>query len=82
MTDHNQRATELAQLMGQILQMEVDATNLDARLIEDYTADLMDLVDIAEALERRYGVTISNDSISKLVTFGDVLNLLDSKPPV
>ena len=61
--------------------MEVDATNLDARLKDDYGADSMDMVDIAEKMERRYGVKISNDSVSQLRTFGDVLNLLDHKPP-
>ena len=81
MTDHSQRATELAQLIGEIFHAEVDATKLDAHLIDDYGADSMDMVDIAEAMERRYGVKISNDSVTKLRTFGDVLNLLDSKPP-
>lgn len=81
MTDQSQRATELAQLIGEIFNVEVDATKLDARLIDDYGADSMDMVDIAENMERRYGVKISNDSVTKLRTFGDVLNLLDFKPP-
>lgn len=74
-------APQLAQLMSQILHEAVDQAALDPRLVEDYGANSMDIVDIVERVERRFGVKIANDELLLLVTFGDVLSLLVKRLP-
>ncbi len=81
MADATELASELAEMIGNILYEEVDPTALSALLIEDYGANSMDRVDIADQVERRFRVKIANDQISKLVTFGDIVNLVAGQTP-
>lgn len=64
---------QLAELLSQILKVEVAATDSDARLREDYDADSMDLVEIADRLELTFGITVQTDDIPGLRTFGDAV---------
>jgi len=69
-------AAKLADLIGDVLSASVDPTDLDAQLIEAYGANSMDLVDIVEKIERKFSVTVGNDQVLELKTFGDVLRIL------
>jgi len=69
-------AAKLADLIGDVLSASVDPTDLDAQLIEAYGANSMDLVDIVEKIERKFSVTVANDQVLELKTFGDVLRIL------
>ena len=71
--------TQLSELLSGILFETVDPAALNAKLIEDYGANSMDVVDIAERIERKFGITIKNDEIAKLVTFGDVVGAVSRK---
>jgi acyl carrier protein len=41
--------------------------------------DSVDVVSIVSSVERRYRIRLSQQELEKLVTFGDVLDLLESK---
>jgi acyl carrier protein len=73
MSDTVSLTQEVSQWLGEILRKEVDPARLDADLVGDYGADSMDMVDIAEALERKYGIIVSNNEISELCTLQDVV---------
>lgn len=73
MADPNILAQELAEMIGQILRKTIDPTRLDALLIDDYGADSMDMVDIVESMERKYGVVVDNEQLQKLLSLGDVV---------
>ena len=75
-------ADQLAKLMSDILDETVDPGAVSSRLAEDYGANSMDTVEIVEKVERRFNVKISNEEISSLVTFGDVLALVVKRLPV
>ena len=82
MTDPNPLAQELAELIGQILQKQINPSWLDARLVEDYGADSLDLVDIVESMERKYGIVVTNDGVRRLQSLGDVvLTVRDLQAP-
>lgn len=72
MIDSQARANELAELLATILNQPIDPT-FDAHLVEDYGATSMDMVDIVEGLERRFGISIPNREIQTLVRFSDLL---------
>jgi acyl carrier protein len=74
----NNLADDVALVLEDILAERVDPAALDANLIADYGANSMDVVDIVERLERRFKITIPNNDIEKLVTFGDVVTYVAS----
>jgi acyl carrier protein len=73
MADPNILAQELAEMIGQILRKTIDPTRLDVLLVDDYGADSMDMVDIVESMERKYGVVVDNEQLQKLLSLGDVV---------
>lgn len=72
-------ATELAKLLSDILEERVAADSPNARLVEDYGANSMDVVDIVMQIERKMGVRIADEDIPKLITFGDIVDQLASQ---
>ncbi|CAK0766386.1 acyl carrier protein [Gammaproteobacteria bacterium] len=71
-------AQEVARWIGKILQREIDPSKLDASLVEDYGAASMDMVDIAETLERKYNIVVPDAQIFNFRTLKDVLLRIQS----
>jgi len=78
MADPNILAQELAEMIGQILRKTIDPTRLDALLVDDYGADSMDMVDIVESMERKYGVVVDNEELQKLLSLADVVRTVQA----
>jgi acyl carrier protein len=57
---------------------EREAISLEAR-IEDLEVDSLDLVELAQIVEDDYGVEITDADMDKLVTVGDVVDLVASR---
>lgn len=51
----------------------------DKNLRTELGLDSVDVVSIVSNVERHYRIRLSQQELEKLVTFGDVLNLLESK---
>lgn len=73
--------TELAALLSDIFMVEVDPTQLETRLIEDYGVNSMDVVDVGERLERKYRIKVPTEDLLKFATFGDVVAYVKSQVP-
>lgn len=71
-------ATQLAELISDILGQEVSPTALDASLVEGYGANSMDAVDIVIRIERKFKVKIDNSQLPQMKTFGDILKLVQA----
>lgn len=69
----------LASIIGDVLSADVSLTDLEAKLIEDYGANSMDMVDIVERIERKLKVKVANDRVLELKTFGDIVELVRSQ---
>lgn len=69
-------AAEVANWLGEILLVDIDPSRMEASLERDYGANSMDIVDMAESMERRYGIVVTNDQLTRLKTFGDVIGLI------
>ena len=76
MFDRDKLRADLAEWISDILLSEVDPEREDATFIDDYGADSMDIVEIIEKVERKYGVTITNEQIPNVRTIGDLVNLI------
>lgn len=69
-------AQKVAQLMGKILDVDIDPTVLDRNLVQEYGANSMDVVDIVDKIERTFGIEINNEQTKGLKTFGDAVTLV------
>ena len=75
----NSLPLQLAKLLTEILNEEVSPVRMDAKIVDDYGADSMDMVDIADRLEETFDVVIKTDDIKKIQTFGDTLEMVRGK---
>ena len=49
----------------------------DSRLVDDLGMDSLDAVELAIATERQFGLSISDEQVSKLVTVADIMKLVE-----
>ena len=68
----------LASILADVLSndVKIDPTNLEARLVTDYGADSMDMVDIADGIEDEFGFVVQNDETESLQSFGSIIELI------
>jgi acyl carrier protein len=50
----------------------------DTSLYDELNVDSLAMVELAEAVEERYGVTTNEDHLHELKTFGDAVDYVDS----
>jgi acyl carrier protein len=63
----------------EVLSVEPDAVNEDARFKEDLDADSLDLVELVMGLEERFDVTIPEEDLEGVATVGQAVDLVLSK---
>lgn len=79
MNNNDELTNEIIALVSKVLRnKKLDKTNLDLSLVEDYGADSMDMVDIADSIENTYGVIISDDEVREIKTINDIINKIRS----
>jgi acyl carrier protein len=49
----------------------------DTRLVDDFGIDSPRMIDIVLEVEDRFGITVEDDAISRVRTFGEVLALVE-----
>ena len=76
MTEREELMRELSGWISEVLQCGVDPDRGEAKFVDDYGADSMDIVDIVERVERTYGVSISNDRVATVRTLGELVDLI------
>lgn len=57
--------------------VDQDSITISSRLNEDLGLDSLDTTELAMALEERFGITINDDDIDKVITVGEVVALLE-----
>ncbi|EDT00721.1 phosphopantetheine-binding [Burkholderia ambifaria IOP40-10] len=68
-----QTAESVKVLLSEILGGRPEEYSESLRLVEDLAMDSLELLDLAMALEDRYGIELESDDIFKLETIGDVV---------
>lgn len=72
-------AGDVKVLFGEILCRDPEEFCDSQRLIEDLAMDSLELLDMAMALEDRYGIVLETDDVFRLNTVGDVAALLTAR---
>ena len=68
---------QVRQLLAQ--QLGLDETDLDddANILEDYCATPMEKVDVAMAIEDRFGITVSDEEFSGLTSLEEIADYVE-----
>lgn len=78
MNDIDTLAQEVALLVGKIRQMKMDPLRLDALLAEEYGADSMDMLEIVDAVENKYGISVTDDQVLEICTIRDIVAMIQA----
>lgn len=62
-------------------ELKVDEKNIsmETRLIEDLKADSIDSIQLIMALEEEFNISISDDTVQKIKTIGDIVEIIEKK---
>ena len=66
----------LKEILAGVADVDPNEINYDTRLIADLGLTSFDFADIAARAEEEFGIRISDESVSKIETFNDVLCLV------
>jgi len=68
---------QVKQILTTRLGMPAAEITPDSRLVDDLGMDSLDAVELAIATERQFGLSISDEQVSKLVTVADIMKLVE-----
>ena len=69
----------VTRLAVDVLGVEPEAVDEEARFKEDLDADSLDLVELVMALEERFDITVPESELERLETVGQALDLVLDK---
>jgi len=67
---------KIREIICEYVDVDPSVITEDANLRNDIGASSFDLMNIAVALEKEYGITLSNSDLPKTKTIGDVISLV------
>lgn len=67
---------KMKKMLADMLNIEVDSITNETSFKGDLGADSLDLFELVMALEDEYGIELPTEELQKIVTVGDVLELL------
>ena len=69
---------EVIDVICEVVEIEPDEIKTDSTLRGEVGATSFDLMNIAVAIEEKYGVTVPNAMLPRIKTVGDILSLLEN----
>ena len=68
---------KLREIVSNVMGVDVSEVTMDTNFTEDLGADSIDLYQIVMEIEDEFNVKIDTDSVSKVTTVGEALELLN-----
>ena len=65
-------------MLAQQLDLDPATITMETHLIEDLSADSLDVVELIMSLEDEYGVLITDEKATELVTVGAIVRFLET----
>ena len=59
------------------LDLDEDRVTMDSDILEDFEADILDLVDLVMSLEDEFGIEVPDDQVENFHTVGDVVRYIE-----
>lgn len=69
---------QVRDILANQFEIDADTITLDTNLIDDIGADSLDVVELIMALEDNYGVAISDEDATQLVTVRKIVEYIES----
>jgi acyl carrier protein len=69
----------LREVAVEVLSVDADAVNEDARFKEDLDADSLDLVELVMGLEERFDISVPEEDLEGVTTIGNAVDLVLAK---
>jgi acyl carrier protein len=70
---------QLRDLTVDVLELPAQQVVPDARFAEELGADSLDLVELVEAIESEFGVTIADEELADITTVGEAYEVVSGK---
>ncbi len=75
----NNTEERVRDIIVELLGVDEDEVNLDARFREDLEADSLDIVELIMALEDKMGIEISDEDAQNITTVGQAVDYIDGQ---
>ena len=69
----------LREVAVEVLSVDADAVNEDARFKEDLDADSLDLVELVMGLEERFDISVPEEDLEGVTTIGNAVDFVLAK---
>jgi acyl carrier protein len=79
--NHDDVLTLVREHLAEELEVDIGRIGEGTRFKEDLDADSLDLYELVMELEDRYGVTVSEEQASRIVTVGDAVGFVLEHAP-
>jgi acyl carrier protein len=79
--NHDEVLTLVREHLAEELEVDSGRINEQTRFKEDLDADSLDLYELVMELEDRYGVAVSEEQASRIVTVGDAVGFVLEHAP-
>jgi acyl carrier protein len=79
--NHDEVLTRVREHLAEELEVDIGRISEQTRFKEDLDADSLDLYELVMELEDRYGVAISEEQASRIVTVGDAVGFVLEHAP-
>jgi acyl carrier protein len=77
--ERDEALTALREVAVEVLSVEPDVVNEDARFKEDLDADSLDLVELVMGLEERFDISVPEEDLEGVTTVGKAVDLVLAK---
>ena len=68
---------KVKQIIAEHLGIDENTITENSKVIADLGADSLDIVELVMTIEDEFGVTVEEGDLQKIVTVGDIVNLID-----
>ena len=79
MGDYNSIFETVKITLAKQLEISPDSITEDTRIVQDLSADSLDVVELIMTLEEGYNIIISNDDASGLLTVGQIVAFIEKQ---
>jgi acyl carrier protein len=69
--------SELATILEEVAGVDPSEVSADKSFVDDLDVDSLSMVEVAMAVEEKFGVKIPDDELSKLKTVGDAVSYIN-----
>ncbi|CAM3171226.1 acyl carrier protein [Streptobacillus felis] len=70
---------EIKEIILDQLDIESKDITLDSKIVEDFGADSLDLIELSSTIAEKYGFEVSKNEIKEIKTVNDLIKIVEEK---